>query len=162
MNRQRSRRAQRNASTARAEVSSEEEARNLVVELRVLEGTVETLRSRMNFLNAAFAELNFANRTLEGVGDEEAEAPLFVPIGGGSYVKAKLGEVDKVIYGVGAGVAIERSLEEAKEGIANRVSEIEKSMRSVEQQHVQVLRRIQADQNRLQELTGQLRRRERT
>lgn len=161
MKRQRSRRAQRDASKAREEVSSEEEVRRLIVELRILEGTVETLQSRMSFLNAAFAELNVANSTLEGIEEEETEAPLFVPIGGGSYVKARLGEVDKVVYGVGAGVAIEKSLKEAKEGIANRISELEKSIRSVEQQHVQVLRRIQEDQARLQDLTSELRRRER-
>lgn len=161
MSKRSSRRAQRNARRVTEEASSEEEVRRLMVELRILEGTSETLQSRANFLNAAFAEITFANRTLEGLEEEEAGAPLFVPIGGGSYVKAKLGDVDKVIYGVGAGVAIEKSLEEAKEGIANRVSELEKSMRSVQQQHAQILRRIQEDQTRLQNLTAKLRRRER-
>ncbi len=98
-------------------MSGEEEVRRLVVELRILEGTAESLQSRINFVNAAFAELSYANRTLEGVEREEADAPLFVPIGGGSYVKAKLSDVDKVVYGVGAGVAIERSLKEGKESL---------------------------------------------
>jgi len=161
MKRQRSRRFQGDTSGASGEVSSEEEVRRLIVELRILEGTVETLQSRMNFLSAAFTELNVANRTLEGLEEEAMEAPLFVPIGGGSYVKARLGEVDKVVYGVGAGVAIEKSLKDAKEGIANRISELEKSIRSVEQQHAQVFRRIQEDQARLQDLTAEARRRER-
>jgi prefoldin alpha subunit len=160
MERSRSRRAQGNASRAREETSSEEEARRLIVELRILEGTSENLRSRMGALSSAFAELSFASRTLEGLEGEEMEAPLFVPIGGGSYVKASLGEIDRVVYGVGAGVAIEKSLEEAKEGISNRISELEKSIRSLEQQHAQVLRRVQEDQARLQELSAELRRRE--
>jgi len=161
MKRQRSRRVQSAAPKAGEEISGEEEVRRLIVELRILEGTVETLQSRMNFLSAAFAELNVANSTLEGLEEEEAEAPLFVPIGGGSYVKARLGDVDTVVYGVGAGVAIEKSLKEAKEGIASRISELEKSIRSVDQQHAQVFRRIQEDQARLQDLTAEARRRER-
>ena len=98
---------------------------------------------------------------MEGLEKEEKEASLFVPIGGGSYIKANLGDVEKVIYGVGAGVAIEKPLNEAEDGIANRISELEKTAQSLEQQHTQVLRRIQEDQARLEELTADLRRRER-
>jgi len=142
-------------------MSSEEDARRLLVELRILEGTVESLQSRINFVNSAFAELSIANRTLEGLEKEETEAPLFVPIGGGSHIKAKLSDVDKVVYGVGAGVAIEKSLKEAKDGIANRISELEKTRQSLEQQLTQVLKRIQEGQTRFQELTAELRKGER-
>lgn len=142
-------------------MSSEEEFRRLIVELRILEGTIESLRSRINIVDAAFAELNAANRTLEGLEKEETDAPLFVPIGGGSYIKANLGDADKVVYGIGAGVAIERPMKEAKEGIAKRMSELEKTRRSLEQHLAQVLRRIQEDQTRLQELTAEVGRRER-
>ncbi|MCW4019897.1 MAG: prefoldin subunit alpha [Candidatus Bathyarchaeota archaeon] len=142
-------------------MSSEDEVRRLAVELRILEGTAESLQSRINFLNAAFAELSFAKKTLEGLEKEEKESPLFVPVGGGSYIKAKLADADKVVYGVGAGVTIEKTLKEATEGVSNRISELEKTMRSLEQQLTQVLRKIQGDQTQLQELTAELRRRER-
>jgi len=143
-------------------VSNEEEMRRLVVELRILEGTAEALQSRINWVDAAFAELNLAKRTLEGMGKENSEAPVFVPIGGGSYIKAKLTDVDKVVYGVGAGIAIEKSLEEAKQGVDERISELERTRRSLEQQLSQVIRRIQENRDRLQELTADIRREERT
>jgi len=142
-------------------MSSEEEIRRLIVELRILEGTAEALQSRINMIDAVFAELNMAMRTLEGMGKENPEAPVFVPIGGGSYIKAKLTDVDKVVYGVGAGIAIEKSLEEAKQGVDERISELERTKRSLEQQFSQVIRRIQEDRDRLQELTSELRREER-
>ena len=135
--------------------------RRLAVELRILEGTAEALQSRINLVNAAFAELNMAKRTLEGVGKENPDAPVFVPIGGGSYIKAKITDVDKVVYGVGAGVAIEKSLEEAKRGVDERISELERTRKSLEQQLSQVISRIQENQDRLQELTAELRREER-
>ena len=143
-------------------MSNEEEMRRLVVELRILEGTAEALQSRINWVDAAFAELNLAKRTLEGMGKENSEAPVFVPIGGGSYIKAKLTDVDKVVYGVGAGIAIEKSLEEAKQGVDERISELERTRRSLEQQLSQVIRRIQENRDRLQELTADIRREERT
>ena len=143
-------------------LSSEDELRKLAVELRLLEGTAESFQSRVNFLNAAWTELNIAKQTLEGLEKEETDAPIFVPIGGGSYAKAKLGEVDKVVYGVGAGVAIEKTLKEARAGVETRLSDIEKSRQSLEQQLSQVLRRIQEDQDRFQELSADLRKRERS
>ncbi|MEA2089753.1 MAG: hypothetical protein U9O89_03220, partial [Thermoproteota archaeon] len=70
---------------------SEQEAfRRLAVELRLLEGTAKTLQSRISIVDAAITELTLAKRTLEGVETEKEDAPLFVPVGGGSYIKAKL------------------------------------------------------------------------
>jgi prefoldin alpha subunit len=102
-----------------------------------------------------------AKKTLEGLEKERSGAPLFVPIGGGSYVKAKLGVVDSVVYGVGAGVSIEKTLGEAKEGVENRLSDLEKARQSLEQQFSQVLRKIQEDQDRFQELSADLGKQER-
>ncbi len=72
------------------------------------------MQSRINFLNAAWAELSLSKNTLEGLEKEKTNAPLFVPIGGGSYVKAKLGAVDNVVYGVGAGVVYRKDVEGSK------------------------------------------------
>jgi len=133
-------------------MSSEDEVRRLIVELRLLEGTAETLQSRINLVNAMHAELNMAKKTLEGVEKEKPDASVFVPIGGGSYIKAKLADVEKVVYGVGAGISIEKPLEEAKRGVDERISELERTRRALEQQYSQVLRRIQENRERLQEL----------
>jgi len=142
--------------------SSEEEIRRLIVELRMLENTAEAIQSRMNLINAMSAELNLAKETLEGIGKEKVDAPVFVPIGGGSYIKARLADIDKVVYGIGAGVAVEKSLEEAKKGVEERVSELEKTKRTLEQQLSQVMSKIQEDRERLQRLTSELRKEERT
>lgn len=138
--------------------SNEEELRRLALELRILDGTVESLQSRVNFVNAVLNELNLANKTLEGIEKEKVNSPLFVPIGGGSYVKAKLESSDKVIYGIGANVAVEKTVKEAKESISNRIAELNKTKRSLEQQVVQVLRRIQEDQDRFRKISSTLNR----
>jgi len=139
-------------------VSSEEETfRRLVVELRILEGTAEALQSRVNLVNAALTELRIASMTLEGLEKEKEEAQLFVPIGGGSYIKAKLESADKVIVGVGANVAVERTIKEAKENLGNRVAELEKTRAALGQQFTQVVGKIQDGRARLEEITAKLR-----
>jgi len=128
----------------------------VAVELQILEGTAETLQSRLNFVNAALTELNIARMTLEGVEKESPDAPLFVPIGGGSFIKAKLDSNDKVIVGAGAGVSVERSAGEAMETLKNRIGELEKTRTSIQQQLMQVVGRIQEDRARLQDLSARV------
>jgi prefoldin alpha subunit len=143
-------------------VSSDDETfRKVAVELRLLENTAETLQSRINFVNAAITELTYSHMTLEGLEKEKPDAPLFVPIGGGSYIKAKLESSDKIVFGVGAGVAIEKTFVEAKEKIKGRIEEMEKSRTSMEQQLEQVLERVRMDREKLQEMSAGLSRKER-
>lgn len=136
--------------------SDQEVFRRLAVELRILEGTADTLQARLNLVNAALTELTYARITLEGVEEEKPDASLFVPIGGGSYIKAKLESADKVIVGMGAGVSIERTITEAKQTVQNRISELEKTRVSLQQQLVQVVGKIQEDRDQLQELSTKL------
>ncbi len=144
-------------------MSSEEETfRRLVVELRVLEGTAETLQSRINLVNAALTELRVEKMTLEGLEKEKKDAPLFVPIGGGSYIKAKLESAENMIVGIGADVAVERTISEAKETSANRIAELEKTRTSLGQQLTQVIGKIQEGRTKLEEVTVKLREKERS
>jgi len=144
-------------------VSSEEETfRRLAVELRLLEGTAEALQSRINLVNAALTELRIASLTLEGIEKEKENSLLFVPIGGGSYVKAKLESADKVIMGMGAGVATERTVKEARENLERRIGELEKTGTTLQQQLTQVIDRIQDGRSKLQELTAKISEKEKT
>lgn len=136
--------------------SDREAFRSVAVELQILEGTAETLQSRLSFVNAALTELNIARMTLEGVEKEAPDAPLFVPIGGGSFIKARLDSNDKVIVGAGAGVSVERSAGEARETLKSRIVELEKTRTSIQQQLMQVVGRIQEDRERLQDLSGRV------
>lgn len=134
----------------------EQALRRIATELRLLEGTAETLQSRINFVNAALTELTFTDQTLEGLEKESEGAPLFVPIGGGSFIKAKLESADKVMVGIGAGVTVEKTLKEARETLKKRIEELEKIRRTLQQQISQVINRLQEDRSKLQELSEKL------
>jgi prefoldin alpha subunit len=135
----------------------EEELRKLSVEMRFLEQTAETLQQRINMMNAAIADLTYANLTLEGIEQEKENAELLVPIGGNSYARVKLETPDKVIVGMGAGVSIEKTLPEAKAIVKERLEELEKTMRSAQQQFGQVAERINAGRSRVESLLATVR-----
>jgi len=131
---------------------TEEELRRLSVEMRYLEQTAETLQQRIGMVNAAVTDLTYANMTLDGIETEKENAELLVPIGGSAYVKVKLADSNKVIVGMGAGVSVEKTLQEAKTALKERLDELEKTMNSAQQQFTQVAERINAGRSRLETL----------
>ena len=134
---------------------TEDEIRRLIAEIRMLEATAEYLQTRVNLINAALTELNLASMSLEGIEKKDSDH-IFVPIGGGSYVKARLEDTDKIVYGIGAGIAIEKTIKEAKEGIANRIDELNRAKVALEQQLNQVSAKLQEERSRLQELSSKI------
>ena len=127
------------------------------MESRYLEETVKEIQSRVNMTNAAITELRVSSMTLEGLEKEKKGSQLFVPIGGGSYVKAKLVTAKKVVVSIGADVAVERTFKEAKEELEAHIAELEKTREALGQQFTQVVERIQENRGKLEEVTAKLR-----
>jgi len=138
----------------------EEEFRKIAAELRLLESTAEAVQSRINFVNAALTELNLAKMNLEGLEKEKIETSLLVPIGGGSYVKAKIESTEKIVVGIGAGVAVEKTFNEAKEILSKRIEELEKLYGRLQQQLAQIGQKIQEDRAKLEEISRSITRRQ--
>ncbi len=135
----------------------EEELRKLSVEVRLLEQTAEAIQSRLNMINAVITDLTYANMTLEELEKEQENAELLVPIGGNSYIKAKLGNTNKLTVGVGAGVSVEKTLPETKEIVKKRLGDLEKTRLSLQQQFSQVVDKINDDRRRFDALVAEMR-----
>ena len=138
-------------------IKADEELRKLSVEMRYLEQTAETLQQRISMVNAAITDLTYANMTLDEIEKEKESAEMLVPIGGSAYVKAKLEDTNKVIVGLGAGVSIEKNLQEAKTILKERLDELEKTMNSAQQQFNQVAERINSGRSRLESMLANAR-----
>ena len=138
----------------------EEEFRKIATEVRLLESTAQAIQSRINFVNAALTELNLAKMNLEGLEKEKIETSLLVPIGGGSYVKAKLESIENVVVGIGAGVAVEKKFNEAKNILSKRIEELEKLYGRLQQQLSQIAQKIQEDRAKLEEISKRIARRQ--
>lgn len=135
----------------------QDELRRLSVEIRLLEETAEALQSRINMVNAAITDLTYANTTLDGLEENKVGSQLLVPIGGNSYIKAKLDDPDKVIVGMGAGVSVEKTFQEAKEVIKKRLEGLEKTGGSLQQRFGEIAQKINEDRAKLEELAAELR-----
>ena len=141
----------------RLATKNEEEIRKISVELRLLEQTAETLQSRLSMLNAVATDLTYANMALDSLEKEKENSELLVPIGGTSYIKAKLDNPDKIVVGIGAGVSVEKTRQEAKDVIKKRREDLEKARTATQQQFTQVADTIGRDRERFEALAAQLR-----
>jgi prefoldin alpha subunit len=128
---------------------------SLVVELQYLEGLAQTLQQRISLVDAAIAELQIASSTLEGLKGEAAGAEILIPIGGGSYIKGKVGDSERLIVGVGADVAVERGVAEAIEMYSARVAELQRARSSLEQELEKVMAEAAKGRQELQRIVKQ-------
>jgi len=136
---------------------SEEEIRKISVELRLLEQTAETLQSRLSMLNAVAQDLTYANMTLESLEKEKENSEVLVPIGGTSYIRTKLDNPNQIIVGIGAGVSVEKTRQEAKDVINKRLEDLQKARTSTQQQFAQIAERINEDRERFEALAATVR-----
>ena len=133
----------------------EETLRRLVLELQILEGTADTLQTRLNFVNAAITELQMANETIEGLKKEEVGTLILVPIGGGSYAKARIDDTKNLIVGIGADVSTEKDVNSAQEDVGTRILELEKARTAVQKQLNEVAIQGGRLQNQIRAMTEQ-------
>jgi prefoldin alpha subunit len=95
--------------------------------------------------------------TLDGLEREKEDSDLLIPIGGTSYIRAKLGCIDKVIVGIGAGVSTEKTLPEAKEIVKRRLEDLQKTRASLQQQFQQVAEKMNEDREKFESLVAAIR-----
>ncbi|MCX8204582.1 MAG: prefoldin subunit alpha [Candidatus Nezhaarchaeota archaeon] len=128
-----------------------ESLESLIVEYRLLQGLSADLQQRITLLSTFLNELQAAINTIEGAEKTGEGAEVLIPIGGASYIKAKLTHGDKVIVGIGAGVAVEKSLGGARKFFEERVSEVSQALASVQGQLTSIMSRMSQIEPKIRE-----------
>lgn len=134
----------------------EDQFRRVVYELQLMDGSVQLLQERMQILSAALADLRLAQQSLSDLKNVSAQTPILIPVGGGTFVNAELGEMKKVIVGVGADVSVEMELDKAISDVSSRLEEVEKAQAAVEQQLTQIVAQMQSHQEVANRLSAEL------
>jgi prefoldin alpha subunit len=132
--------------------NDEETVRKFLADLKILEGTANIIQSRLNVVNAALTDIATANLSIKGIENNESGLEILVPVGGGSFIRAKLSDVEKIIMGVGSGVHIEKTIVESLEDLKNRQADLEKARTSLEQQLTQTLNNINMRRGQISEI----------
>lgn len=138
-------------------MSTDEEAfRRLIIEAQVFQGALDTFQSRFNMVERALVQLQVANSTLQGLKGKEEGVSIIIPVGGGTHIKAKLADSKKVIMGIGANVATEKTYDGAQESIGRQMTELQKSRIALQQQISQTMAKLNDTQDKIQSMTEAL------
>jgi prefoldin alpha subunit len=132
--------------------ADDEDFQKSLVQLRAYEGSARALQARLGMVNAALNEFSLASTTLEGVKTQKTDEDALIPVGGGSYVRVKLSDISKIVMGVGAGVAVEKPIEDSVNEIKERIADLDKARTSLQEQLSQALFRIEENREKLGEL----------
>jgi len=132
--------------------SDDQEFQRLLLEQRVLEESARTLQERLELVSAALRDSAIAQTTLQGIKTQKTETEALIPIGAGSHVRAKLADVSKIVMGIGAGVAVEKPIEDSVNEIKERIADLDKARTSLQEQLSQALFRIEEGREKLGEL----------
>jgi len=134
------------------QMNSEDLVRQLVAEIRILEGSVSALQSRLEIVRAAMNEVALAHSTLEGLSKLQDGDATLVPVGAGSYIRMTIADSKKLVMGVGAGTAMEKDVESSIQELKVRLQELDKARTSIQDQLDQNLARYERDREALEEL----------
>jgi prefoldin alpha subunit len=140
---------------ATPQVSEDDIVRQLATEIRILEGSVNALQSRLEFVRAAIDEVTVAHDTVTGLKQLQSGDPVLVPVGAGAYIRMSVDDSKNLMMSIGAGAAMEKNVESSVEDLKSRLQDLEKARTSIEQQLQQTLGRYQQDREALEEIMQQ-------
>ena len=109
-----------------ANPAGEAEIREIVERAQLFQQRLDMLQQQANLVQASVDDVDNALKALGALESQEAGHEMLIPIGGGSFVHAALAKPGTVVVGLGAGVSVERSSDDAKAIFQSRRTELEK------------------------------------
>ena len=121
---------------------SEEQAQQLMYQMQMLENYFVELSHKEESVINIIREASSAIQSIRSISDKP-ESSALVPIGMGSFVKAKLSSDDKFILNLGAGAAVEKDKDSAINYIESRIKEMEVALNDIVAQKQQVMANLE-------------------
>ncbi len=100
----------------------------ILSELSDHQAAAEGLRQHLSLLATSMSELSMTLEAIKTVKGLKPGTDILVPVGSDSFITAKLATTEKVITGLGADVAAERSSEDALKVLEARRAELEQAL----------------------------------
>jgi len=130
---------------------SEEQAQQLMYQMQMLENYFVELSQKEESVINIIREASSAIQSIRSISDKP-ESSALVPIGMGSFVKAKLSSNDKFILNLGAGTAIEKDKDSAINFIESKIKEMEVALSDLVAQKQQVMANLEQGKQEINRL----------
>jgi prefoldin alpha subunit len=129
----------------------EQRINELVQQSRILEAYMNDIMTRQVTVNKLMEEAHLASTTIQNI-TSESDVESLMPIGIGIYVKTTVPPIKKLLVNLDAGVAIEKSREDALNYVEVRIKEYEVASRQLEAQRQEIGMRINQLQSQINQM----------
>jgi prefoldin alpha subunit len=129
----------------------EQRINELVQQSRILEAYMNDVMTRQVTVGKLIEEAHLASNTIQNI-TSESDVESLMPIGIGVYVKTTVPPIKKLLINLDAGVAIEKSREDALNYVETRIKEYEVAARQLEAQRQEIAMRINQLQSQINQM----------
>ena len=129
----------------------EQRINELVQQSRVLEAYLNDVMTRQVTVGKLMEEAHLASNTIQSI-NSESDVESLMPIGIGVYVKTNVPPLKKLLINLDAGVAIEKSREDALNYVETRIKEYEVAARQLEAQRQEITMRMNQLQSQINQM----------
>jgi prefoldin alpha subunit len=129
----------------------EQRINELVQQSRILEAYMNDVMTRQVTVSKLLEEAHMASNTIQNI-TSESDVESLMPIGIGVYVKTNVPPIKKLLINLDAGVAIEKSREDALNYVETRIKEYEVAARQLEAQRQEIAMRINQLQSQINQM----------
>jgi len=117
---------------------SDEDIQKLSSQFQQLQYQADALSQQLNMVSASLADTEKALNTIAGFEGVEDEHEILIPIGMGTNIMAKMSKPDTVIMEIGAGISMEKDMDNAKKSLGIRKEELTKFHQTIQNNQDQI------------------------
>jgi prefoldin alpha subunit len=129
----------------------EEITRNLTL-IEYHKQQLESIDIQLQYLQSTLADYQRAKITVGQLNTVYDNSELLIPVGAGTFVNGSLKNTSNVLIGVGAGIVIEKTIDEAVIKLEERIKRIQENLEKM----VSLGQKIQSDAEELSHKTQQM------
>jgi prefoldin alpha subunit len=115
--------------------NEKKELQDRILAYRIFESRLNALMRQRELIVNKIVEIN---ATLESMKEIEKSDEALFSIGSEAYAKGRITDKERIIIEIGANIALEKNMKEAKETLEKRKEELEKSLAQIEEEAIKI------------------------
>lgn len=136
-------------------MSKEDELQKNMTLIEYYKEQLKTLEYQFSLIQTTIADQTRAKMTLEKLNDVKDDSELLLPIGGGTFINAKINNSSKVLYDIGDGIVIEKTINDAINKVDIRIKELQKTEEKISNMAQQIQNEVTNASNVVETLLAQ-------
>ena len=108
---------------------NDDELRQMLALMENYKNRVEQLTQHAQVLRSTLDEVNMANQSIKALIDADEGDEIIIPIGASSFMNVKVTSNKNIIVGVGSGISVEKSPEDASKFMEANAAEVSEALK---------------------------------